>query len=341
MLKQVGVIGSGSFGTTIATLLAENVDVLVYSRNPSTIENINVHHKHQGVSLAPNIRAVNELSVVAESCNLIFPAVPSASFRSMAKALSPHVHAGHYIIHTTKGLDTGNMDPQNLDDINMSDVKTMSEVIREETNVLRIGVISGPNLAREILDHQPAATVIASEYDEVVELGTKVLKSKRFYCFGSNDLKGAELAGTFKNIIALGSGLLEGLNLGKNLQSLLITRGLMEMISFGEEFGTTRKAFFGLSGVGDLVATATSEKSRNFRYGMYWAEGQSQEEIVHKLNEVVEGVRTLNIVYHLSKKHKIQLPLTQMLYRIFFEDHDPIKAIDYLMRYPFTDDVIF
>ncbi|MBC7885251.1 MAG: glycerol 3-phosphate dehydrogenase, partial [Saprospiraceae bacterium] len=215
------------------------------------------------------------------------------------------------------------------------------EVIRQESNVIRVGCLSGPNLAKEILSGQPAATVIASDFDEVIKLGQTVLSSKKFFAFGSHDLKAAEIAGAFKNIIALASGILAGMGMGKNMQSLLITRGLREMIYFGNTMGTSGSAYLGMAGIGDLIATATSDDSRNYTFGKRLARGEDFNQIMATSTEVVEGVRTLKIINQLARNEKLNLPIVQLLHKVVYEGFDMQRALDILMNDAYAVDVDF
>jgi glycerol-3-phosphate dehydrogenase (NAD(P)+) len=174
-----------------------------------------------------------------------------------------------------------------------------------------------------------------------VEAGKKVLSSRYFQVFGTYDILGAELAGALKNIIAIGSGILGGLGMGKNIQALLITRGLMEMIYFGKAFGATPKPFVGTAGIGDLVCTATSMDSRNYTFGYRLGKGETKDQILASIQEPAEGVVTLRIAKHLADSLKLQVPITQMLYKAVFENYDINQAIEYLMRYPYYVDVDF
>ncbi|MEZ5043350.1 MAG: NAD(P)H-dependent glycerol-3-phosphate dehydrogenase [Saprospiraceae bacterium] len=341
--KHVGVIGAGSFGTAIANLLAYNVDVLLYSRNAALVEEINRTQRHFDVNLSPRIRATNDIVEVAKACELIFPVVPSINFRDMMHLLGPHLRPYHMLIHGTKGLDLTGIDETRTDfrGITRANVHTMSEVIRQESIVVRVGCLSGPNLAQEIMDGQPTATVIASKFNEVIRSGKAVLSSKHFHVFGNYDLLGAELAGALKNTIALGSGILKGRGLGKNIQAMLITRGLMEMIYFGNALDASSSAFLGTAGIGDLVATATSKNSRNFSFGYRLGQGEDIESIKASVPELAEGLRTLQITRHLAKNYKLRVPITDMIYRVVFEGFDIDKALEYLMTYPYDVDVDF
>jgi len=257
------------------------------------------------------------------------------------KDLGPLLTPRHILIHGTKGLDTSRIKDINTfsGKLHREDVRTMSEVIHEESNVLRVGCLSGPNLSKEILEGQPTATVIASEYDEVVSIGIELLSSKKMFVFGSSDILGAELAGAFKNIIAIGSGFLRGKGLGKNMQGLFITRGLHEITFFGGLLGADKSAFLGTAGIGDLIATATSSSSRNFTFGYQLGQGQSLKSIMESTLELAEGIRTLKIAYLLAKTEKIRLPIIETLYKIVYENLAFEVALDYLMRYPYSRDV--
>ncbi len=341
--KIVGVIGAGSFGTAISNLLAMNVDVLLYSRNAELVDRINRTHRNFGVDLSQRIRATSDIEEITSRCTLIFPMVPSDSFRPMMHAFGPFLRPYHILIHGTKGFDLHGVDEQELESLTITrkNVSTMSEVIQQESVVMRVGCLSGPNLAKEIMEGQPTATVIGSHFNEVISLGKQVLRSEQFHVFGNHDILGAELAGALKNIIAIGSGILRGKSLGKNIQAMLITRGLTEMIYFGQAMGATSKAFFGTAGIGDLVATATSKDSRNFTFGFRLGSGETIEEIVNTMPELAEGVRTLKIAYQLAKYYKLRVPITEMLHHIVFEGFDIDRALNYLITFPYDVDVDF
>ena len=342
-MKKVGVIGAGSFGITVAQLLSENTAVLLFSRKQKVVDQINVDHQHLGYQLSSKIIATTDLQLICNECNVIFLVVPSDVMRITVQAMSHFLRPYHVVIHGTKGLDTSLISEEDLEHghFDQKQVCTMSEVIAQESSVLRIGCMAGPNLAKEILMNLPAASVIASEFDEVIKTGKELLTSRKFTVFGSYDVKGAEIAGAYKNIIALASGILSGLGLGKNMEALLITRGLSEMIEFGTSLGLSGQAFFGAAGLGDLIATSTSEKSRNFSFGMRFAKGESRADIINSSAEVVEGVRTLKIIYFLGKHNHIPLPITNLLYKVIYEDLEVRKAIDILMSIPNAPDVDF
>lgn len=341
--EPVGIIGAGTFGTAMANLMALNTEVLVYSRNPELVERLTKDRFHFGVPLHKRVKLTNDFGEIAERCQLIFPIVPSNAFRKMMQQVTQYLEPRHVLIHGTKGFDITGVD---LDDIPGSGlsrrhVHTMTEVIRDESPVVRVGALTGPNLARELLDGQPSASVIASKFDEVIQRASTVLASQQLHVFHTHDLLGAELAGVLKNVIALGSGMLKGYGMGKNVQAMLITRGLHEMIYFGRALGSDNRAFFGTAGIGDLIATATSSKSRNYTFGFRIGQGESLDDVRATSQELAEGVRTLMITRHLAKGLKLRVPITEMLYRIVFESYPIDKAMDYLITYPYEIDVDF
>lgn len=344
MLQEpVGVIGSGSFGTAVAHLLSRNVEVIIFTRKENTVNTINNEHFWKGAHLSPRIRATNDPEEIASLCHLIFPVVPSSSFEGMIKAFAPLLRPDHILIHGTKGFALHGITEDELMNapISRQQIRTMSELITELSSVVRVGCLSGPNLSKEILDGQPAAAVIASRFQEVIEAGKLALNSPLFSVFGSHDIIGAELAGALKNIIAIGSGILGGLQLGKNIQAMLITRGLREMIYLGSSLGAHPRSFLGTAGIGDLIATATSENSRNYTFGTRLAKGESMEQINATMDELVEGVRTLRIAQQLMGSSKHQLPILQILYKVIYEKYPFDKAMGFLMRYPYDLDVDF
>lgn len=339
--KAIGVIGAGSFGTAIANLLAKkNNRILLYARTAEKASRIKKERKSAGYSLDEHISVTNSLEEVGASCDVIFPVVPSANFRGMMKEFSPYLRPYHMVIHGTKGFDlVGKNDNPKL--FARDQVKTMSEVIREESSVVRVGCLAGPNLANEISDGHPAATVIASQFDEVIQQGQRLLKNEQFMIYGSSDLMGIELCGILKNIIAVGAGSTSGLQLGENAKALFISRGLVEMVSLGKALGVNAQAFLGLAGVGDLMATCYSSLSRNYTVGYRLAKGETIEEITESMEEVAEGVKTIDIVHGLARSLEIRLPITETLYRIIHREITVEQAHKYLMKFPFRVEIDF
>ncbi|MFM7850389.1 MAG: NAD(P)H-dependent glycerol-3-phosphate dehydrogenase [Flammeovirgaceae bacterium] len=223
--KPVGVIGAGNFGTVVANLLALNRNVLLYARDEKVVHHIHHRKENRGHQLQANITATNDLREVAEKCDVVFPMVPSQHFRQMMRKLSPFLHPYHLLIHGTKGFDIKLQKGETIESVptlNRKQVKTMSEVIREESVVVRIGCLAGPNLSKELAQRQPAATVVASPFDEVIQIGKRLLRNERFQVYENRDLVGVEIAGVLKNVIAIASGALSGLGYGENAKGLLV-----------------------------------------------------------------------------------------------------------------------
>lgn len=321
--KHVGVIGGGSWGTTVANIIGDNnYKALLWLRNKESVEEINTKHENKKYlpefKLSENIVATESLEEIAKKCRVIFFIVPSKGFRDVAYQLGNYVNGEHIIIHGTKGLEQATF-------------KSMSVILKEETNCKRIGVLSGPNLAKEIMKKQPSGAVIASAYDEVLKEGRKVLDSSYFTVYGSKDVIGAELGGIFKNIIAIASGISEGLGLGDNTKSMLITRGNIEMTKLGLSIGAKVNTFNGLSGIGDLIATCMSPLSRNYQVGYRLAKGETLEQIMNSSVYVAEGIQTTKTINNYAVRKGISMPIVGGVYKILFEKQDIQKVIGELM----------
>lgn len=342
--KPVGVIGAGNFGSVVANLLARQRKVLLHARDEEVIQRMLQTRENRGHKMHANVVPTSDLAWIADQCDVIFPIVPSAHFRSMMKQLSPHIHPYHILIHGTKGFDVTLPQGQTLDSmptLDRSMVKTISEVIQEESVAVRVGCLAGPNLSRELADGHPAATVIASHFNEVINLGKRLLRNENFQVYGNNDVVGVELAGVLKNIIAIAAGALSGMGYGENAKGLLVSRGMVEMIYLGRALGGNTKAFLGVAGIGDLVTTCNSSLSRNFTVGYRLAKGETLTEILASTDEVAEGINTVKIAKKCADHYKVRAPITSTLYQVLFENMTVKKALEYLMRYPLNVDIDF
>ena len=341
--KPVGVIGAGSFGTAIANILAEKSTVLLYSHRAERVEEIAKTRTSNGHVLSENIEVTNDLERMGNSCEVLFPIVPSANFRSMMVQLSPFLKPYHILIHGTKGFDQniGKAKITIKNKLSREHIRTMSEVILEESSVVRVGCLAGPNLAKELSEHKPAASVVASHFNEVISTGQALLRNDRFLIYGSNDLIGIELCGILKNIIAVGAGTIAGLGLGENSRALFISRGLVEMVHIGKILGGNAQAFLGLAGVGDLIATSGSSLSRNYTVGFRLSQGETISDIIQSMEEVAEGVKTIAIINELAKTYKVRCPITETLHRIIEGEMSVNDAHKYLMKFPFRAEIDF
>ncbi|HEX7017237.1 MAG TPA: NAD(P)H-dependent glycerol-3-phosphate dehydrogenase [Cyclobacteriaceae bacterium] len=342
--RPVGVIGAGNFGSAVANLLARQRRVLLYARDEKVVRRISEGLPNRGHVMHANVVPTCDLAEVADQCEVIFPIVPSTHFRAMMKKLARHLHPYHILIHGTKGFDLTlprNETIETVAQLDRTRVKTMSEVIQEESIVVRVGCLAGPNLARELAEGHPSATVIASHFDEVISVGKRLLRNDNFQVYGNNDLVGVELAGVLKNIIAIASGALSGMGYGENARGLLISRGVIEMVYLGRALGGDLRAFLGLAGIGDLVTTCNSSLSRNFQVGYKLAQGITLPEILAGMDEVAEGVDTVRIVKKCADYYRVRAPITSILHKVLFENMTVNDALQYLMRYPLDVDIDF
>ena len=342
--KTIGVVGAGNFGVALANLIAENHQVILYARRPEVVDEMRSTREFSKQRLNASIRPTNDLQEVAGECKLIFPVIPSAFFSEAMLKMAPYLQPDHILIHGTKGFFVKLKEGERIEDkqsLSREEIQTMSELICENTVALRVGCLSGPNLATELALHLPAGTVIASRFDEVIKIGRKTLRSMRFQVFGSHDVIGVELAGVLKNIIAIGSGVVTGLELGENARALYITRSLSELIRIGTALGADAKAFLGLAGIGDVIATASSRYSRNFTVGMRLAKGETLQHIIETSEEVAEGVHTVRVTKLLADHYQVHAPILGVLHRVLFEGLSVEDALGYLMRYQYEGDVDF
>jgi glycerol-3-phosphate dehydrogenase (NAD(P)+) len=342
--KLIGVVGAGSFGTAIANMLSEKNEVILYARKQEVIDEINTSHTAYGRSLAPSIRATFSPEELCRLCDVLFFMIPSSAFVEVTQTFAPFLHPYHLVIHGTKGLAVNLPEGEGLESVKRlqrSQILTMSEVIVQETVAVRVGCLAGPNISKELSLGQPAATVIASKYNEVIQEGQRLLRTERFQVYGNTDIIGVELSGVLKNIIAIAAGALAGLGLGENAKGLLISRGMVEMVHLSKALGGSVQSVIGLAGIGDLVTTCNSVDSRNFTVGYRLAKGDSLDHILENMEEVAEGVNTIRIIDAFIKTAGIRAPITENLHRVLFEDLSIEEALQFLMKYPFSVDVDF
>lgn len=342
--KPIGVVGAGSFGAAIALMLAEKEEVIIYARKETIVHEINSSHTLYGKKISENISATSEPKELCEACDMLFFMISSSGFQEVTQSFAPFLFPYHVIIHGTKGLCLNlplGLELDQIQKMKRSQIMTMSEVIMEETVVVRVGCLAGPNLSKELRQGQPAATVVASKYNEVILEGQRLLRSDKFQVYGNSDIVGVELSGVLKNIIAIAAGALAGLGLGENAKGLLISRGMVEMIHLGDALGGSIKSVMGLAGIGDLVTTCNSVHSRNYTVGYRLAKGEKLSEIVADMEEVAEGINTVRIIRAFLQSTDQRAPITENLYKVLFEDLSISDALQSLMKYPFSVDVDF
>lgn len=339
----VGVIGSGNFGTALSVLLSRNTGVLLYSRHEEIADSINQSHNNLGWNLPSSIKAITDLEELCKRCSTIFIAIPSREFHNLAREIAPFVNPQHIVIHGVKGFALREHVSRNymISPHGEFPVYTMSEVLKKETNVVRIGCISGPNLSKELLKRLPAASVIASSYDEVITTAQNLLNQENFKLYRSPFLKGTEIAGALKNIIAIASGMVNGQKLGKNLESIIITKGLREMLIIGSSLDIAPDAFLGLAGIGDLIATSTADVSRNFSFGYAVGESDDVDQVLSSTAELVEGIDTTKIIFQYIQKFNLSCPVIHMVYDVIFNKKKVTEAVDHIYRENTAFDVDF
>lgn len=332
-METIGIIGGGSFGSAIADIAGtRGHKVLQWYRTSEAADRFNATRENSkylpGFRLSENITAIVDMETVAKTSPLIFLCVPSQHFRDTARRLGDWVDGSTILVSTTKGIEAKTF-------------KLMTEIIREETPCLKIGAMSGPNLAKEIAAKVPSGTVIASRYDEVIARVQETLSGPYFRVYSNQDTYGVELGGLLKNVYAIATGLVAALKMGDNTMGMLITRGLAEMSRFADKMGSNPLTFLGLAGVGDLVTTCTSPLSRNYRVGFLLGQGRTLEEAVKEIGEVAEGVNTVRIVRAKLPDLGIRMHILEGLHALLFEGKDLPTVLQQLMNVPQMSDVEF
>ena len=330
--KKIAVLGGGSFGTVLANLAASNGhSVSLWVRDSDQALRINSEGAntiyHPELKLSENILATDSLEEVLKDASMVFIATPSIIFEQIIKRISNLIEDDSYIISCTKGI-LGNP------------FRSLSEIIRERVENT-LGVLSGPNLAKEIADKKVAGSVIASSDNELINSVKSALSSQTFKIYSSDDMQGVEFAGALKNIYAIICGMADSLEVGENALGLILTRSMAEMSRFAVAKGANPMTFLGLAGMGDLVATCTSKLSRNYQLGYNLGKGMKIDEAKENIGQVAEGIRTLEVIKNESIELGIKMPLVESLYNIIYLESSPSALISDLVNNPHEVDVEF
>ena len=330
---KIAVLGGGSFGTIIANMLAVNGhSTTLWMRSAEQCQAITDSGENAaylpGYKLAPTLTVSTDIQQALKGVDTVFFAVPSSSFRKVAKLVSPWVNSETVLISAAKGIEAETF-------------LLPSQILEQELPECRVGVISGPNLAKEIASSEITATVIASEHDSLCERVQTLLANNYFRVYANHDRYGVELAGALKNIYAIVAGIAEAMQVGQNTKSLVLTRSLAEMSRFASQLGADPLTFLGLSGVGDLYVTCSSPLSRNFRVGLALGEGKSLEQAIIDVGQVAEGVNTTKLVKERADKLGIYMPLASALYAIMFEQRPIVESLQAMMVAEQNTDVEF
>ena len=325
MNLRIGLLGGGSWGTTVGSLTARNSPTTLWARSQETVDEINRNHSNEkylpGARLHESLTATTDLKDAVKDADVIVMGIPSGHFRNVLEMARPHIRPWVPIVSLSKGLERGNR-------------LRMTQVIEEVLPGHPAGALSGPNLAREILAGQAAASVIAMVDDTIAAALQGVFRSGLFRVYTNDDVVGTELGGALKNVIAIAAGMGDGAGAGDNTRSAVITRGLAELTRLGVAMGGKPVTFAGLAGMGDLVATCSSPLSRNRTVGFELGRGRQLQEIIDSMNMVAEGVKSAGVVMELSEEYGIEMPITQEVYKVINEGATVQDAFRGLLRRP-------
>jgi glycerol-3-phosphate dehydrogenase (NAD(P)+) len=321
-MKKIAVIGAGSWGTTLASLLSDkgnNVSLWAYEEELA--EEINKSGTNSrylpGFVLSGTLKASSDIKEVLEDAKYIVNVVPTQHTRRVFETAYKYISDDAVIVSASKGIENGTL-------------LTVSGILKELSEK-KVAVLSGPSFAKEVIEKRPTAVTLASGSREEGPELQKLFSTEYFRVYTNMDIIGAELGGAFKNVMAIASGISDGLDLGSSTRAALITRGLAEMTRMGVALGADEKTFGGLSGIGDLVLTCTGTLSRNYTVGFKLGKGQSLEDILSNMSMVAEGVATSESAYELSRKHKVEMPIVEQIYEVIRHGKKPVDAVKELM----------
>ena len=320
MKSHIAVVGAGSWGTTVASTVAQNQSTMLWARRAALAQQITTEHENidylRGVALTESLLCSSNLQDVVRDASIVMMAVPSNGFRDVLVEVAKYVSPEVPIVSLTKGLERDTL-------------KRMSEVVADVLPRHCVAVLTGPNLAHEILAGQPAATVVGCSDDEIAKQIQVLLTRPTLRVYTNPDVVGCEIGGVVKNVIAIAAGIVEGMGFGDNSKATLITRGLAEMSRLGIALGANPNTFTGLAGIGDVVATCASAQSRNTAVGVRLGKGESIELITASMKMVAEGVKSSLSVLQLAQRCKVDMPITEQVAAVC---EGTISARDSLVR---------
>ena len=322
-MAKVGIMGAGSWGTAISWLLTNNGhEVTVWSIDAKEVEMLDREREHKsklpGVKLQDSIRFTNEIREGIEGKDFVVLAVPSPFTRSTAQRMCPYVKEGQILVNVAKGIEEKTL-------------MTLSEQIEEEVPQADVAVLSGPSHAEEVGKGLPTTCVVGAKTRETAEYLQKAFMSEVFRVYTSPDIKGIELGGSLKNVIALAAGIADGLGYGDNTKAALITRWIAEIARLGVKMGGKIETFTGLTGIGDLIVTCASVHSRNRKAGYLIGQGRTMQEAMDEVKMVVEGVYSAKAAKQLAGQYQISMPIVEQVNQVLFEGKSPAEAVKELM----------
>ena len=332
-MMKIGVIGAGSWGTTLANVLAKkghDVTLWVYEADlAQRLQETGVNDLYlDGITLSSKLAYTNDLSEAAQNSQLLLLVSPSQVMRHVLKDLKAYIPEDCLLVSAAKGIENGTL-------------LTMSEVLQEvlgEQVAKRSAFLSGPSFAREVAAEQPTAVTVAAVNPEVAHRVQEIFSTDYFRVYTNQDVVGVEIGGAMKNVIALAAGVGDGLGFNHNARAALITRGLVEISRLGEAKGAQEATFSGLAGMGDLVLTCTGDLSRNRSVGIELGKGRKLDEILNQMRMVAEGVKTTLSAYQLATKLGVAMPITEQMYQVLYEEKDPKQAAADLMTRALTSE---
>lgn len=333
---KTAIVGAGSWGTALAIVLQDaGHDVLMWAREPEIVASINEEHRNQfylpEISLHASIKATLKLNECIQDRSFIVFATPSHAIREVASRIKPLLTGDEVIVNVAKGIET---------DTFYTPTQILSEVLGDVINEDHIGVLYGPSHAEEVCLKKPTTVVAAANSKSTAKLIQKAFNTSRFRVYVNHDMLGVEIAGSVKNVIAIAAGACDGAQLGDNAKAALLTRGLIEIKRLGMRLGATSDTFSGLAGIGDMIVTCTSKHSRNRYVGYEIGQGKKLEDIIATMNMVAEGVKTTKAVHGMAQKLGIEMPITEAVYNVLFENVPPAEAVNQLMNRDLKDEIV-
>ena len=323
MTINVAVIGAGSWGTTVAALAAGNTPTQLWARRQGLADAINTTHVNPdylaSFTLPTELRATSSLDEAVSTADVLVMAVPSHGFRDVAREAAQFLRPWVPVVSLAKGIEPGSL-------------KRMSEVTADELSGHPVAVLTGPNLAKEILAGQPAASVVAINDQTIAAELQRIFSRPSLRIYTNPDVVGCEVSGVVKNIIAIAAGMAEGMGFGDNTRATLITRGLAEMTRLGLAMGGNAITFAGLAGMGDLIATCSSKQSRNNMVGIQLGEGRQINDILESMHMVAEGVKSSAPVFALARRYGVEMPITEQVVAVCHEGRSAAEALASLMQ---------
>jgi glycerol-3-phosphate dehydrogenase (NAD(P)+) len=320
---RVAVIGAGSWGTTVASFTSQNTPTRLWAREPDLVTSINDDHTNPrylaGFTLPEALRATGDIEEAVSDADVVVMGVPSHGFRDVLRRAAPHVRPWVPVVSLAKGLEPGSL-------------KRMSEIVHDELPGHPVAVLTGPNLAREIMAGQPAASVVAVADEVIAKELQRIFSTPRLRIYTNPDIVGCELSGVVKNVIAIAAGMVEGMGFGDNSRATVITRGLAEMSRLGVALGGDPRTFSGLAGMGDLIATCSSRQSRNNMVGNELGKGRPIADIVAEMHMVAEGVKSSRSVASLAEANGVEMPITAEVVAVCHEGRTVADAFLSLMK---------